>query len=239
MLDITILKVMHGGVEEARKLAGPISECDVYSPERSGASNAGAQWEEESWRKCLASGINRSAYNRLRGSEVSTIGLRPAQIPFFMQKWDSLFRSRRAVYYIERWEDTSRLPPVFLDFEEGSVVGYYEALCRLVRRDKARERNMAENLATAEEKIRWAYPDLRVKDPLKFTIELGYMHRLEDLVPGAKVVSLVDERSLSNVKGHENYVALIARLREGASFEEVSAMVSSEMQSQAHNITAD
>jgi len=230
MLDITILKVIHGGVEEARKLAGPIRECDVYSPENSGALDSGAQWEEESWRKCLASGISRSAYNRIRESRADSIGLMPNQVSFFMQKWDYLFRSRRPVYYIERWQDASQLPSEGFTFEEGSVIGYYEALCRLVRRDQAREKNMAGNLATAEKKIREAYPDLREKDPLKFTIELGLAHRLEDLVPEARVVSLVDEHELNKIPGWDNYVALIARLREGASFEDVNSMVTTEMQ---------
>jgi hypothetical protein len=62
MLDVTVLKVEHQGVSEARKLIPYIEGCDIISPEGMAITREFAEKCENSWENLLDSGISRSRF---------------------------------------------------------------------------------------------------------------------------------------------------------------------------------
>ena len=70
MLDIIILKVIHTGEREAKKLLPYILECDIFSNESIGSSEKYAKLAERNWERTLKltrskfKKLQRNAYNR-------------------------------------------------------------------------------------------------------------------------------------------------------------------------------
>ncbi|MBI4448964.1 hypothetical protein HY641_02980 [Candidatus Woesearchaeota archaeon] len=79
MIKATIVKGIHAGVVNAKKLIPYIQSCDVYSPECAGYTEHQAQVAEDHWLSTLAQNPNLTEFRR-RLSVVAGIGERALEL---------------------------------------------------------------------------------------------------------------------------------------------------------------
>lgn len=195
MLEVTILKTNHAGVEEARKLLPYVQGSDAFGLELEATTKDRAKVFEESWARVLKSDISRTGFLRQLDS-ISNCPI-PSFKDYLDKAFDYMFRSRTPLYYAERWnnEDDASKPirMRILGFEqymlgleminhgkeiEGIQKCYDGAKMQVVSAIE-RDKNIAENLETAEESLREIYPTLRDVDPIRLGIQIGRSHQPE------------------------------------------------------------
>lgn len=178
MLKIKILKTIHKGEDEARKLLPFISDCHVFGPEVAGMTEQLLIGFEQEWLRLLNSGMSRSQFNR--GMKATSLSNDPdiedicasgGLIPYGRKLDDYLYRAKMPKWHCERLtpdEAETVLQQIKLDAQLqrekgrmlllGDVDGYLKAASQYLKnlqdhvdlRDKA----IARCLETAEVPLR-------------------------------------------------------------------------------------
>jgi hypothetical protein len=210
VLEVTLLKVRHGSEQEAKKLLPYIRSCDVYSPEESGLKAQDVKKILEWWKGIRSLPRSRAliAIAKVK-SDLSEID------EYSLKQRDYLFRSQKPLVYLERWSEEEgntlqnrtntyiRGPPYAIKaLAEGDINEYFrlylhclEEMCAVT---KARDMHIGQNLSHAEGWIRQENPQLKGKDPLRLTFELGFGHWPEKYsqIP-VNVIHLADTNPLN------------------------------------------
>ena len=189
MINITLLKVIHEGEEEAKKLLPHIEKCDVFSREAMNLTEAGARSIERQWPEVLK--MSRSKFNRVNSERY--VGVPPEFVPYNLKRDDYIFRAGKPVIFLERWSpeearvaddaeirwNAERL--AYLEFlAEGNIEGYIILASESLRRFTksyiiGRDKHIAANIDRVEQLVQQAYPHVDVAN-MKFTMELGVGH---------------------------------------------------------------
>jgi hypothetical protein len=209
MLDLTLLKVKHAGEKEARKLLPYVGLCDAFSPESATLTERDAKLAEEDWRRFLKS-MSHKRFIR-NTTEIQRATNPPLIAEYAIRMGDYLFRASKPIIILERWTNA----------EHGKVNGLmreqraaeYSALTALVCDDfigfinesrraielgisyrEFRDVHIAKNISNAEHCLRRDNPELRLEDPIRLTMALGYEHSLEDhITQPFALIRLVDD----------------------------------------------
>jgi hypothetical protein len=204
-LKLTVLKVEHATKTEAEKLLEFIRGSDVYSIETACMSNARAEREEANWRVALK--LSKAEFNKRR--EFTWVGYMTDDIrQYIRRRTDLLLQEKKPLLYLEHWPDSKVAGLVndlncFLRAEDmaldalmargldGFMKEMPGALSAGVSWMEKRDRNIAENLNSAETYIRegrdrYQQPrfsqQVREKETINLTIDIGAMHRPEKFI---------------------------------------------------------
>lgn len=188
---------MHSGAEEARKLKPYIEQSDAFSLEAARLTESRAKKWEQSWKQLLDMNLSRDRV--LPALERRNADIFPDKniLDYMNIVHDYLFTGKVSMYYTERWKDNINTSEIEVQNEKGFRLLYqglveifagetergipmcYEGLNRRIASAKAREKNMAENLLSAEKTIKETFPALRSKDKIRLAIQIGAAHQLE------------------------------------------------------------
>lgn len=194
MLEVTILKVTHAGREEARKLLPYIKQADVYAPEEAAVTEELAQQYESSWEQVLSSGWSRTRF--IKATEEKLRLFPPNIKDYILTERDYLYQRKVPIWSVERYQrqEAQRLREMkerqdllherALDsLARGNNNGFLTQLWDSLRLEKEitqiRDQHIADNLSTAEKRIRQRYTSLLALQPLQLTVHLGALHRPE------------------------------------------------------------
>ena len=190
-IEITLLKIRHESVEDARKLIPYIEGCDVLSPEDSGITEEQARESEDSWEYIVNSGLSRTKFSETVERRLSPVP--PSQKPYAERLQDYLFRNGRLIWSAERFSQQESEELRRLDKERGSILTYaldalkqaqldrffgryWEAINTRRKMNLLRDQHIGKNLDAAEGQIRDRYSRLANKSSLKFVVLIGRMH---------------------------------------------------------------
>jgi hypothetical protein len=211
MIDITILKVEHRTVKQARKLLPYVQACDVFGIESAGKSEQAAMKIERLWEDVINSNLSRTQFaqwEELRQREARN----SPEIRDYAAKADEyLFLEKKPMWYFERYSDSERQKLAQLEqtmdqhkkafgrLLSGDHAGYFESswqhyVAKIAYLD-TRDEHIARQLDVAEHKIRERYPSLSDKVPLRYALYVGSNHLPERFtqVP-VNIVSLIEEQ---------------------------------------------
>ena len=193
MLEIKMLKVVHDGEDEARKLLPHIQECDVFSQESQALTEEEAVLLEQNWEALLQMSRSRFRHEleRTYGGSDSSFA------QYNIKRDDYLFQNKKPIIFLERWsqEDSLRLKEsennwnkkrrIYLKALHEKEIDRFMELCPPSLRDFSqwmiveRDKHIADNLTRAEEIIHTNYPQLIAKTPKILTFDLGTGHALQ------------------------------------------------------------
>ena len=198
MLEVTILKVTHSGVKEARKIIPFIEQTDVFGIELAYMWEAKAQEVQDFWHDSLSSGVawNKSSFQRkLKG--MLPIYNSEAIKQYSDKICEYAYHHRKPLYFLERFSphEAKRLDGIF---ETGAkfrglvrtqaffgaklddVLEYiWDANTMMMAVNRERDMEMGRNLSDAESNIRGRYKNLAAKDTLRFVLGVGNLHSPE------------------------------------------------------------
>lgn len=207
MLDVTILKVAHTSIDEARKLIPYVAASDVWSIEGQGASEEHCIKWELLFEKFARESRSRTQLKKRLDTLTVT--------PYTKRQSEYLLRNGVHLWSAERFPkeeareisdlisiiDTS-ISTAMNALKHGDLPAFFEgvemytALRKKV--DDRRDRHIGEGIGHAEERIRDRYEALRDVDPLRYTICLGGAHKPEVHAPfEVKVVSLLPDKIIA------------------------------------------
>ena len=190
-LNISVLKVSHSSRSEARKLIPHIKDCDVFSPENAGCSERKAKLLEKTWQDTLQLPWYKFWKTARRIKNCA------ADNEYMHELFICLYQEKRPIISLERWSEQKefmtpkfiesynrRLDVIMRQLIEGKIEDVIELtkdhIMEIVSMSNERDSHIAANLKHAEQLIRTEIPFLSNKQPIKLTIMLGCMHRLED-----------------------------------------------------------
>ena len=201
MLEITIYKVAHSTEREAKKLIHYIRSSNVWAPEHPFQTEERAEVSERNWAKMMKLGLSRTEFNKRLAIEVreadgpQRIGYAPPSSVHRLKVHEYMFRNNNMFYSAERWrsdleagvarelsdqgyeiEHKARMMILGGKLEEGLGL-IMEAYMLMGQSTEKRDQNIAENLESAEDNLRVAYPD--IGEVIKLGISLGYAHQPE------------------------------------------------------------
>jgi len=237
MLEVTILKTEHAGVEEARKLLPYIQSSDAFGLELEATTKDGAKGFEGSWVRMLKSDVSRTKFLR-RLDSISNCPI-PSFKDYMDKAFGYMFRSRTPLYYAERWnneDDASKpirmrilgleqyrlgLEMINHGKEIEGIQKCYDGAKMQIDSTIERDKNIAENIITAESSLRETYPSLRETDPIKLGIQIGRSHQPEKYSKVPFKIIRLDAVSTS-----KNQIAQIINklIYDGASLEELTPL---------------
>lgn len=191
MLEVTILKTIHSGAEEAKKLRPYIRDCDIFSPEYAYWNESISKIFEAKWREVLKESRNQATKFVEGWGVISDKNVRS----YNFQIMQDLYREKKLVWLAERFLDkpanygASKKEVVRLS-QESSVLlqrGNVEDFLKTLRKcyeaisDEVIERDIeiARNIDNGETEIRRSYPELAHKEPIKWFIQIGECHEPE------------------------------------------------------------
>ncbi len=238
MLEITILKVRHGGDTklearlEAQKVRPHIESCDVFSVEGSCATRDSAEHYE------LEQMDAQDKLDDIRDffevqSMIHTLNENPREAPTSRAWGDRIeryiFINKTPVYVSERWDDQKKASDLSEQHDSGeglidravdllqaghlqdSVNSFYEGLILDMGVIVQRDRHIAGNFLEAEQTIRDKYKKLKSKEVIRLKLVIGSNHRPElyTNLP-VQVLSLVEESSLQ-VPSYRRAIELVRR----------------------------
>lgn len=242
MLEVTVLKTVHMGKNEAEKLAPHVKECDAFSLEMAHMTESEAKNIERSWAGLLKTNMDLTTFLRLLKNRSDRLEY-PNQA--FREYYDKvneyLFTEKKPIFYTERWKtiDASKeiaeyqraheligqgMVRLYNNVEDGLKM-YYEG--EKIRMDGARirDQNIAQNILRAEQILRETFQIPGRKNPLKLAIQIGAGHQPEKYISApVKIVDLTTTsekgklmRSISNLLYNETPIEEVAPLlREAA-----------------------
>jgi hypothetical protein len=184
MLDLTLLKVKHAGEKEARKLLPYVGLCDAFSPESATLTERDAKLAEEEWRRFLKS-MSHKRFIR-NTTEIQRATNPPLIAEYAIRMGDYLFRASK--------------PIMVCDDFIGFINESRRAIELGISYREFRDVHIAKNISNAEHCLRRDNPELRLEDPIRLTMALGYEHSLEDhITQPFALIRLVDdaEREIS------------------------------------------
>lgn len=214
MLKTKILKVIHHGAAEAKKLLPYIKGCDVFSPEHAALKTLLAIDLEWRWRMALSSDWSRTRFRK------ETARLQEGQSEedraYVATMNDYLFCEKKPVWFLERFD-----PKTSADLEakafQGNQFGNvalqalqrknvqdfldfnYESWRLLEEICQTRDPHIAQNLLSAEESIKAFYPKLQSRTDLNLCVTIGGSHRIETYALGVEVINLVEDSAQNRV----------------------------------------
>lgn len=227
MLEIKVLKVIHYGEKEARKLIPHIENTDIYAEENAGATEEMARAHEKNWQWVINSSgwsFDQFVRNREAAQKAQRRGQDDGQYALFQSSY--LFAEKVPIYVVERFSQAEHekimashkledlaLHEAVEHLGEGRVDQYIEAYKRSLQlgkeKDELRDRHIAKNLECAEAYLRGIYPSLSKKEPLRLTVSLGSLHSPE------KYTSIpIELCSLVGDGGAHHTIDLIALMNE-------------------------
>lgn len=194
MLEVTLIKIEHSGLANAKLLLPHILKCNVYGGELAHTTRKIAEKREDAHETRLKS--SRAKNTALWEKEKPTIWRTRNCIAYLQKENDYLFRNRIPLWHTERYEgaDIDRIKEFQdtlqqLSIQEGAYyqIGDVDACIDtlwtlhkvLERCTLFRDRHIAATLSTAEEDIRERYPALADLETIKYVITLGNGHALE------------------------------------------------------------
>lgn len=192
MLELTILKVFHEGLSEARRIEPCVKQCDVYSPENAACTEAESRGYENLMQFLYS--LSLSAFRK--ESEQRVKHQRPEQRDYTLKLNEFLFKAKKPVYCLERFSLTESfylrskkdgeenlLNESGVIFGRGDVDGglraFWAFVCLSAEVTRFRDQHMAKTLEKAEAEIRARYASLRTKEPLRLTLGIGGLHSPE------------------------------------------------------------
>jgi len=194
MLEITILKVVHAGEEEAKKLLPYIKDCHVYALEAAGSTENNAQFAEKSWENTLKAGVSRSKIKEKYelAKDIGDVEIKK----YGLKELDYLARQGRKLYFVERftpeestvvWQLRAEADTYWDNAQQQFLLqnfaGYYsnlrKNLCTELEIDLLRDQEIAKNMASAENRIRTRYPEFSAENPLMLAVRIGARHSPE------------------------------------------------------------
>lgn len=231
-LEVTILRVKHGGISEAKKLLPYIKSCDVWAPEYGMCSEEEAQKTESEWVKSLT----ESRTQVLRHLESLPVYGGALLKKYHTKQFDYLYISQKRIWHVERCtpEEEQILIQLYTSQHELGTISYKALLDRnfkdffdfhlqaLEHESQGRElrdKIMARNLSSAEARIKETYA-LEDKDPLRLIVPIGGLHRIEKYSP-IPVCSIIELRGEPQTAED----ALIKAREQGRSSEELKPYI--------------
>src|SRR3989344_6796956 len=236
MLEVTILKVIHNGINEAKKLMPHIQNCHVFAPEAAISTEVDSRKIELLWQKLLKK--SREYVQVFQRYKHNQVGLRDKG-EYFCTRDDLLYLSKRALWLTERFSnEEARKRWDQLQEIEGAMNNTHTAFARkdlklfnrsritalegLLKFTRARDQEIARNIEDSEGRIREAYPWLE-DETIKWCIEIGGSHKPERYTEvKANVITLGDissmppfTRKLISLYGREDIIDVpeVERLR--------------------------
>ena len=197
MLEVTILKVRHKGINEARKTLPYIKSCDVFGPEFAYRSEAVANIDEQLWEESIVSDMTRTAFKQKMAESLKMQG-QMLESSYILQIVDYAFREKIIIYFPERFseeeaEALSIIKQEVSEIKEESIVNLLdrdigtflllqkEALEKETEEYIApRDKHISQQLLVAEKNIRTRYSRLKNKDVIKYTMFIGGNHYPEN-----------------------------------------------------------
>jgi len=198
MLEITILKTHHRGEEEARKLLPYIQCCDVFGIESPLCTQQKAEEKEKEWTKILQQDMSTDEF--IRAFDKTSKGKKDTKAEeqkylYLRKTYEQLFVERKPLWHSERWI----IPP-------SSSQSTIRQKAELIR---ARDRQIAENLASAEQILRKTYERLQEKPVINLTLTVGALHTPESYLPNytsTPILLYTQREKVTNVKWMYNWV---------------------------------
>ncbi len=241
MLHATILKTHHQFESEARKLVDYVRSAHAFSYESSGTTVQGAFEIEKKWKSILDASHSRSRFKR---EILPTFGanLDASQKAYVHTLLEYLHRNETPVYIAERfsieeskrenelytkglWMQANGYSLIEAGHRQAGIEKVYGGLVKEVQRQCLIDKNIANNLNSAEEVIRARYGI--VADPLSLFIQIGAVHSPEDYVDSqngslqVSVLSLADHLRGTN----KSKVEMSNVIRNGASLFEMEKFI--------------
>ena len=196
MLEITLLKVEHQTVGEARRLLPYIKECDVFGPESALLSRQDAEYTDRNWEERITKDISRTAFLKDLTETLARTEPHPGILAYKQKLFDYLFTEKKLLWHPERHPDEQRTR--ILAWKEGSTRRNRLAVDSLMTGDSdqffaytweevamletlvgERDKEMARQFTDAEPNIRHRYPALAGKEPLRYAAFMGAAHKPE------------------------------------------------------------
>lgn len=244
MLDVTIYKVSHGGINEketmehARKLIPYVKNSDVFSLEISVYSEEEAAAFSRFWNKVLENpGSTREGVRKMMEKDPNTPHYSLHRLYTFTLV-DYFFRNNVGIWFAEQFPTALEARKTNLEIhlalnnlfsstralerkQIGSEEKYYESNKFLRKIANYRDYIIGNVAKKAEPLIREIYPRLRDKEVIRWGIPIGSVHAPEKYIPDAKVIDLAGQLS-----GYDALCFEVERKMEaGASFEEVRDLI--------------
>jgi hypothetical protein len=202
MIEVKILKGVHSGIEEARKLLPLIEKCHVFSPEEAFPPIQIIERLEKDLEGYISRGDSRSKFKRWIDDQWPIKNGAPDQgsMEYMHRTIDYLFRNRIFAWFAERYSPEEYRDMELLESEknrlqldactallDGDIVGHYtpheDYLEKFAEQVRLRDVNIGENLSTSEERIRDRFPGLNQVNPLRYVVSIGAGHNPELYVP--------------------------------------------------------
>ncbi len=208
MLEVTILKVLHSGRENADLLLPYIEKCDIFAPEAGGMPERTAKIDEWWWKGALKKDIDYHEFearltNELNSREDNEWGLRLHEL---------LHQYQKPIYYVERFSsaDANRIWSLIETAYHNSAerylkAGRVKAFLNRIKEDERRlnriadqrDQHIAGTIKNAELDIRKRYPSLREKELLRLVVFLGAFHAPERYVRTADSLVVIPKEEIS------------------------------------------
>lgn len=200
-LSVSLLKVYHLGMDEARKVLPYTQKCDIFSLESMGMTDDAARTEEAEWLGLIGrNDVSRNLFSTsLKETKDRTNG--PNIVRYCDTVMEYIFRQKIPIWHTERYAtereadtilrlsyDSNKMFWQGIDaLSRGAINGYFDRFKRFMeyamQRDNLRDQNIGHNLSSAEEKIRADFPTLREKELIRLALFLGYSHTPEKHTP--------------------------------------------------------
>ena len=191
MLNANILKVRHAGFDQAKKLELYIEKCDVFSIEAAGAGENEVRKAEDLYELALKGEPLKPFSDYVGLTEGGRI-----RAEYNATQMAYLLNHKKPIWLVERLTDEEFGSLVPLETDDGKFLSRYlysiddgdieEVVANYLKhldigRQKAdvRDKNIARNLETAEEKIKTRYHHLRDRSVIDLGICIGAEHRPE------------------------------------------------------------
>jgi len=235
MVEITILKVGHAGVDSAKELRPYIESNDVYCPEAAGHRHKEALRGRQSWLLRLEKPKSRMIKDYMMLYRSHHQELRD----FALTRYDILYRNKKPILILERFSgEDSKLICANADFyvshidrsvkkiQEGEIDEPINVIRECVRRMREntirRDLMIARSLENVVGLAREVIPD--ANDDLKVVVEIGAAHQiekyfsgecvLEDLSDGAELFyKMLMDQTQSKVPPTNNEILALADAR--------------------------
>jgi hypothetical protein len=190
MLNVVLLKSPHGSESHVKPFLPYIAKCDVFSIESAHMTAKRAVSELEKWPAMLR--LTRTGFSNAIKQRMGVLHFEN----FVYKMYDYLYLNQKPIWFLERWDEASvkilheALNSNFVKLGESvnflassntekfldstrEALRIYNSLILL------RDKNIGGNISEAEEEIRGVYPELKAKDTINLTMQLGVFHNPE------------------------------------------------------------
>lgn len=214
MLELTILKVKHAGIEEAEKVFPYLEKCDVSGRECKDPETKAIE-KEKAWEEI----INGSFPQHVIESALQTVYSKDSLQSTYNLTIDRFLLKRRIpIWHVERHSAQESIELAVIqekaekifasgvtEILEGRLEEGFKLLQKYVNIQDSginyqrRDKNMAKYLQRAERDIRRRYSRLKSKGRIRFVVLMGAAHKPERyLNQTPNVIELTDDLGIEN-----------------------------------------